>query len=235
MSKIVSLYSDDFYKNKSNNCFHQAMIEVSKENYSEALVLFEQAYKFNPENKDAYFYVGLIAYIQNDYKMAIEIFKELAEKYPESDEYIYRYARGLYEQECYAESIENFQKISEENEFYYPSRLYYAKALHQEKQFGESANLLISLLTTFPEDAEVRFELASIYAEIKKYSASIAELELCIEQNDEYVLAYYLLHDIYVELGEIEKAIAILENLKEKCPLEEEIVESSIRRLEAKK
>ncbi|PGK51618.1 hypothetical protein CN918_27890 [Priestia megaterium] len=233
MGKIISLYGDDYYQKRADEFFTYAMEAIAKENYEQAIDYFEQCYAFNSTNDEAYFYVGLVAYILNQFERAITIFKDLHEKYPQNNEYAYRYARGLYERQEFSQSLSLFEKIQKDSEHYIQSQFYIAKILHTEKKDAESINTLISLMS-HSSSADIRFELASIYVEHNKLPAAINELKQCIEQEPTFAIAYYMLHDIYLDMRNEEQAISILKELERVCPQEKEVIQQNIMMIRKK-
>jgi len=234
MGKIISLYGDDYYQKRADEFFTRAMEAVSRENYEQAINYFEQCYTFNPNNDEVYFYIGLLSYLLNQFERAITIFKTLHEKHPHNNEYTYRYARGLYERKDFSKSLTLFRKIQKDSEHYIQSQIYIAKILHTEKKDAESVNTLISLMS-HTSSVDIRFELATIYVEHNKLPAAINELNQCIEHEPTFAIAYYMLHDIYLDMRNEEKAIAVLKELERVCPQEKAVIQQNIEMIRKNK
>jgi len=231
MGKVISLHGSEFYRRTSMTLLEKGLEEVLHKNYEQALYSFKEAYRFNNDNEQAYFYIGLVSYIVGDVKESMIIFKQLVELHPNNQEYMYRYARGIYEMEGENEekSQHYFLKIKRTSPYFFQARLFLARLLIKQKKF-KRAEILLRYLVEHDGyfQHEYLFELASISILKENYNEALRILHSCIQRNPAYPIAYYVCYDLYMKLGEKEKAVALLNRLVAVCPKEKDVAKQRL-------
>lgn len=231
MGKVISLHGGEFYRRTSTTLLEKGLEEILHKNYERALYSFKEAYRFNNDNEQAYFYIGLVSYIVGDVKESMNIFKELVELHPDNQEYMYRYARGIYEMEGKdkGKCQHYFLKIERTNPYFFQARLFLARLLIEQKKF-KRAEILLRYLVEHDGyfQHEYLFELASISIMKGNYNEALQILQACIERNPTYSIAYYVAYDLYMKLGEKEKAVSLLDRLVSVCPKERDIAKQRL-------
>ena len=111
MTKIISLYSDDFYKKKAEELFIEGVELVSQREYEESLKVFKEAEKFDDNDPEIKFYIGASYYILENFKSA-EVYLRKAVDIDYRQEKYQRYlAINLFRQDKNEEAEKIFKEI----------------------------------------------------------------------------------------------------------------------------
>lgn len=227
MGKILPLHNDEFYKNKAIDLFNKGCLLIKERRFKEIVYFYKEAVRFDEENAEYHYSTGVVLSLIDEFEEAEGFFRRAYELETENMEYLMDYGDLLYELGKYEASIDLFKKVGETQSCFYKAQKRIARSYIDIKQYDE-AILLLRKLIHIENDFEVNQELGFVYMMIHKYYLSEKHLKEALKQNNEETLTYDYLHRVYLKLGQHEKAISVLEELKLKHPEDTKLIDQNI-------
>lgn len=150
--------------------FEKGMAQYREENYEEALVLFEKAYKNNPNDPQAALYLGHTYREMQYYPEAVKYYKEALKLDPGAKDIKYLLADVLYGMGSYDEALSVIDEAI--NQGVKPAQSAYLKGLilAKLKRNGEASDSFKKAKELDPSLAQqADFQIAALYVQDKEY------------------------------------------------------------------
>jgi tetratricopeptide (TPR) repeat protein len=172
------------------------------------------------EQIDFYFYEGLTKKALNDYKGSISMFMEVLKLDPKHHASLYNIGEMLFEMNNYSEAETYLAKaVQYDNKNVWYLRLL-ALAYEKNQKLEDAIQIIEKNLNNFPNEMELRLQLAEIYIRNTQYRKAIAlydTVENYTGVNEEISVQK---QRIYLLLNEPEKAIQEIQKLISIFPYE---------------
>jgi len=195
------------------------LIYLELERYDEAIDIFSEQLKSNPEAHQMRLYLGSAYEEKDEIDLAVAEFQKIpddAQVYPEAISHL---AFILKEQDKGDEAVKLLQKAIAAN----PDKLelYLSLATLQESlgHASDGLNLLLSVESRFSEEARFQFRVGVLYDKIGKRSQSIERMKKVIKLDPRDAQAHNFLGYTYAEMGiNLEEALAHIKRALEIRP-----------------
>ncbi|MEF9952822.1 MAG: tetratricopeptide repeat protein [Clostridium sp.] len=210
--KTIEIY-EDILKEKGENEFIYMTLGklcIHVEKMKRAQMCFNSILKINPDNKEAYYYIGYIKYFENKFEEAIENINRSIEN-EDSEAAVFLRARCYLESGDYSCAIEDFSSLinKSSNHEYYLYRGMAKSSLKDYEGAGEDYTRTIEIL---PSSVEAYISRGNNYQTLKKYKEAINDYQKAGNVNYNYkYIAFFNIGVIYDILGEDKKALYFLE------------------------
>jgi len=154
----------------AEDCFGRGVAEFKAENYEEALILFEKAYRKKPTDPQITFYLGLTHREMRNYSEAIKFFKETLKLDPRAADVKFLLADALYGIESYEEALTTIEAAI--NKGIRPAQSNYLKGLillklKKNTEAVEAFKKAKELDPALTQQAD--FQIAAAYVQEKEY------------------------------------------------------------------
>lgn len=216
-----------------------------KKEYQLAQVEYEKVINSTEKNEyidDALLGSGWCFYLNGEYQQAIERFSRLISSYPDSNlalQATYKLCQSYWKNKDYTHTLDTGNQFLEKfgrEEIPEKAEIYFliGQAYLALEQFQKGVEALSSLSVQYPDFAlinEARYLESAGLFNLKRYPEAIAKLEVLVKSKMEDKLkseANYLLARCYLNSGEFQQAVKILEDLKKSSKLEETLREKII-------
>ena len=185
-------------------------LEAGKENLKKCISL-------EPENPVARRDLGILYLKMNYMEWALDELKTAIKLEPENPENYFNYAVALNNSQNFTKADEYFKKavdLNNDNADYY---LYRGENLLATGKNDEAEENLKTALRLSPDNCRIKFALAKIYFEKKKYSIS-KDLLIDVAGNDNSPETLNLLAKSYAKLKDFKSAAGIFNKLAKTYP-----------------
>jgi tetratricopeptide (TPR) repeat protein len=223
MSKVIYLREVLNYEQKAKTYFDQALLDMTNQDYKESISKLMQCIHIDENNQEYYYYIGLCFYIMERYEESLGwLDKALVIAY--SDDPLSLKGIVLYHLKKTEEALSILLQVVESKEIVhsYIGKCYSRLDRYEEAilHFGEANQL---------QEKEIHlYQIGFCYSHLFHYELAESFFEKSICLNDSYFHAYYQLANVYLKQRKHDKAILLLEKLKEKFPEEKKLVDSHI-------
>lgn len=234
MKRVISLYSDDFYKKKAEEFYREARGYVEEKKYKEAAAAFQQASQFDAYNPEYSYFAGVYYYMVDEIEEALSCLKKALKISPEETEFQYTYAKILYRNNEISKASVIFQRIAEE-EMNLQAMIHWARCLSKENKHEKAIDVLQNVLFMDPANHEALFELGCVYVGLHNYSKAEEIFKKNMKKNRYYLAPRYFLAKVYWKTRKHDEAIEILMKIKEEFPEETELADKYIKGIEMAK
>lgn len=231
MSRVIPLRSDDFYHRRAEELYLEGVRYVSENrDHKAALHCFLEAHRFDKYVPNYVFYIGVSYFLLDETQKAEKALKKACEMDETNHEYTYTHAKALYRCKRYKDAEDKFITILEKTT-HYPECYFYLGKIYglRLETHPQAFECYDSLLKREPHRVDVLVEKGVLYSHTHDYEQAEIMFLKSISTNKTYPFAYYFLQKIYLKKGEFQRAISILETLKETCPDQTELVDANIR------
>jgi len=234
MKRVISLYSDDFYKKKAEEFYREARDYVEQKKYKEAAVTFQQASQFDTYNPEYSYFAGVYYYMVDEIEEALTCLKKALKLSPEESEYQYTYAKILYRNNEITKASAIFEKLAEE-EMNLQAMIHWARCLSKEVRHEKAIKVLQNVLFMEPNNQEALFELGCVYVGLHQYAKAEEIFIKNMKKNKQYLAPRYFLAKVYWKTRKHDEAITILTEIKKEFPEETLLVDKYIKGIEMAK
>jgi tetratricopeptide (TPR) repeat protein len=190
-----------------------AIQDYHAENYRQAEQGFNSVLNYNPENKQAYYYLGLIAYNDKNYNKAISDFnKALSEPLVAGDAQTLRGLSSVYRdmgnKDMLINTLVKLANLQQDEDQWLSIANLYA----ENNQNARAREALENALRIDPDFLAAKYRMAFLLYDMAIYDEAIPYLELLADDNPENDLIARRLAFSYQRAGRIDQAIARYEN-----------------------
>jgi tetratricopeptide (TPR) repeat protein len=191
-----------------------AIQDYHAENYAQAQTGFNTILGYNPNNKQAYYYLGMIAYNQKNYEKAIsDLNKALADTLTAEDVKILRSLSDAYrdkgEKNLMISTLVKIANLTSDEELWLSIANLYA----ENKQNAKAEEALLEAMKIDPRFMKAQYRMAFLLYDDGKFNEAIPYLEKSAVENPDNDLIARRLAFAYQKAGRISEAIARYENL----------------------
>jgi tetratricopeptide (TPR) repeat protein len=187
--------------------YRKGLKELWQENYVAALTFFQKAKEKNPEDADAWFYLGYCYGKLGRSQDAIESFKQAIRIKPDYAEAHYNLGVAYGKLGRFQDAVESFkQAIRIESDFaeaHYNLGVAYSK-LDRYQDAIESFKQAIRIK---PDDADAHYNLGNAYVKLDRLQDAIESYKQAIRIKPNDAKAHYNLGNAYVNLGRYQDAV----------------------------
>lgn len=183
------------------NCiFDRAGKYFNEQDYELAMAEFKKAIIINPEDTNAYVFMGYSAYQMEDTEAMKTSVNGYYKNGGETPELYNQYANLLIRKEKYQEAEDIVKKAREE----YPDNIILMRALYAtyqgQEKIDEAIAVLKEIIKVEPNDDEILFRIGYAYAEFKEDMEKGKEYyEKALSKNENNFEANYNVASIYVD------------------------------------
>jgi arylsulfatase A-like enzyme/Tfp pilus assembly protein PilF len=190
-------------------------------NYEGARAGFERLIQIDPKDPKPYFHLGEIAAAEKKFEEALPYFSKTVELEPEQAAFRNRLGACYLELKQYDRARKEVSQAMQMNERLPNAHFTMALILEELQEWNPAIDAYRKELELYPESYPARFNLSRIFRKLGDRSEEKKELELCIDQEPDYGVAYlYLAKNVMDGGGDLSKAkeltIKGLEKSKEK-------------------
>jgi len=191
-----------------------AIQDYHAENYAQAEQGFNTILNYNPDNKQAYYYLGMIAYNQKKYDKAVtDLNKALSDNITIEDVNILRSLSDAYrdkgDKNLMISTLVKVATLQNDEELW----LTIANLYVESKQNAKAEEALLNAMKIDPKFMKAQYRMAFLLYDDGKYNEAIPYLETSSTENPDNDLIARRLAFAYQKAGRISEAIARYENL----------------------
>ncbi|MCB0356477.1 MAG: tetratricopeptide repeat protein [Bdellovibrionales bacterium] len=178
-----------------------ALILIEKKDFENAIDKLEEIIRVAPESDKIRFYLGAVYEEVKKPKLAIEHFSVINEGSVYFSEaaihsaYLYKIIGDL---EASVNTIEDAIKRKNDVPQFYT---FYASLLDELKQFDKAISMLDKAVVQFPDNAQIRFFLGSMWDRKGDKEQTISHMKKVLEVDEQHVQALNYLAYTYADLG----------------------------------
>ena len=200
--------SEAYQPNSLDSLLLRSSIMMQKENYTEALLLLEQALEQTDEQSDdIYFYMGMTLHHQQQTDKAIACYKKALQSNPRHEMAGNELLLCLEDEDRLSEAITFFAELTNEDAFNVFAWLNLASAYNQSGDY-ENAFKACEYASLIEEDNEdVQFEMGCIYMNLRQYDKALECFGNILEDNPSDVEVMVHTGACYEKLLEYDRAI----------------------------
>ncbi len=209
MGKLNSFFNQEL--EKLNNI---AVQDYRAENYAQAERGFNNILSYDPNNKQAYYYLGLIAYQAKNYSKAISDFnKALSDSITVKDSNVLQSLTNAYrdsgDKENTIRTLEILANLQEDEELWLSVANLYA----ENNQNQKAKEALLKALDVDPDFVKAKYRMAFLLYDMAQYDEAIPYLEKAANDYPDNDLFARRLAVSYQRSGRISEAMARYENI----------------------
>lgn len=209
MGKLTGFINEELDKMKNI-----AIQDYYAENYKQAEEGFNNVLLYNPEIKDAYFYMGLIAYQQKNYPQAItNLNKALSDSLVLADSKVLQNLANVYkdsgDRNMQINTLVKLANLQQDEELW----LSVANLYVENNQNDKAREALEKSLALDPNFRKAQYRMAFLLFDMSNYNDAIPYLEKAADENPENDLIGRRLAFSYQKAGRISSAITRYEDM----------------------
>jgi len=199
----------------SNYTYGRAIDFLQKGKYEQAIQDLKQVVAVQPDNVDAYNYLGNAYLKQNKTKEAIETFALAARLNPAAPDSYNNLAKSYLQANNYDEAEKQLKRAAQldPRATYAPYTLGHLYV--QTKRFQEAQGLFEKVVKLAPTDANAHYGLGLVYNKLGRPEDAKQELEKAVSLKKDFAAAYYELGIAQSALGDKEGAQQQISALKD--------------------
>ena len=206
------------------NYFVKGFGAYNQQNYDEALELFEKCIQNEPNNSNAYFYIGCIWEIKENYEKAIENYYAALKIEPKNITYLSRLADVHFEIDEHEKALEEWAQLAELDPEYEID--YFRKALAEWGKKDPNYVQAIVDCNIFMNKKPDNYNCSFVYSlrgnckyYLERYEDALEDYNKAIEMGEEESASDYNFRaKVYYQLDEYENAINDLNKALELDP-----------------
>lgn len=182
-------------------------------NFQEAINLYKECIKLDPENDASYFNVAKIFYDQQRYPDALEFVKQAVKLDPQNKWYEDLYGTLLGGIGNYKEAIKVYQQMVELDQNNTEAWFNYAFFLEQSKQFEDAIDVLNKVEERFGFNEDVTRQKIDLWIKSGKPEKAAQELRVLISEFPGEAQFYSMLVDVYMTNHMEDEALVVVQEL----------------------
>ncbi len=191
-----------------------AIQDYQAENYAQAEKGFNSVLSYNPDNKQAYYYLGLIAYNKKDYPAAASnLNKALSDTLSAKDvgtlQNLSNVYRDMGDKDMQLSTLVKIANLEEDEEIWLSVANLYA----ENNQNLRAKEALQKALQVNPDFTKAHYRMAFLLYDMGNFDEAIPYLEKTADENPENDLIARRLANSYQRAGRISEAIARYESI----------------------
>jgi len=209
MGKLTGFFNQEIEKLNT-----LAIQDYQAENYVQAEKGFNNILTYNPDNKQAYYYLGLIAYSNKDYTKSISDFtKALSDSLSMKDSNILQSLSNSYRdmgnKEMTISTLVTLANLQEDEELWFNIANLYA----ENNQNAKAKEALQKSLLIDPDFLKAQYRMAFLLYDMAEYDEAIPFLEKAANDNPDNDIIARRLAISFQRAGRIAEAITRYENI----------------------
>lgn len=183
------------------------------EDYEEALRLFRQAARVDPNNDAARFELARIYYALDMFNESMREMNAVIKISPNNKWYHIFYAELLAVDGRYSDAAKAYKKVLELDPDFIDAYYDWAFMLIQSENYADAIDVYEQLERIIGPDEKISVQRHQLYMHIGEREKAIQVLQELIKNNPDEIRFYGLLGEIYEEEGDYEGAIEVYEKL----------------------
>ncbi|NWF76288.1 MAG: tetratricopeptide repeat protein [Nitrospirae bacterium] len=185
----------------------QVIERYNSGNFKEAEEICKEIINTQPQNADAFHFLGLINFQLKNYNEAIEYIKKALNINPHFADAHNNLGTIYYNLGKLDKAFEHYQKAVELNPYFADAYNNIGVILQSIGQFHESISCFQKTLELVPEHAQAYNNLGNSLREIGEFEKALECFNHAISIKPDYLLAYYNKGNVLVYLGRTDEAI----------------------------
>src|SRR4030066_1680593 len=198
--------------------------------FDQAIQLLSEFISSNPNEPDAYFYLGNAYFQKGDFKQAISSYLKALENNPKDPDLLFQLGLAYYNNKEHKSALEIFDRGLKQKK--QPARFHYGLALVQMAQkdfssadFNSAINSYKRVIKLKPDYPQAHLELANIYFLANKHADARLAYEEYLKFDSTNSLVFLNLGRIYYHFRQYSQAI---ENLNRSAKLSPQAYETHL-------
>ncbi|HPR17132.1 MAG TPA: tetratricopeptide repeat protein [Candidatus Cloacimonadota bacterium] len=191
----------------------QKMMDIGLQQFnSKNLPAAEEAFlnliKIDPENVDAYLYLGVIKYLNQDYEASVEFYEKGLELDPENVTLLDYLSKSYLKMESYEDAVAALEKIAAQDESNKEIWLRIGNIYAEIEYYSDAQEAYENALEIDSEYAEVWMELGVLLYDQEMFDEAIVPLEHATDAFPDIDHLQKKLAKCYLKTGKLDSAIA---------------------------
>lgn len=187
-------------------------------NYEEAEKFYQKAFNYNPQSGAVNYELGLIYNYQKQYDKAFAAFEEANKLDPDNYWYKLSYASFLQSNNQTEKGIDVFKELVKQNPKQVELKYELSKLLVGEGRYKEGVEILDEIEEKIGVTEDISFLKQKIYLYQNDLPSAVNEVNKLIESNPQEIRYYGILSDMYMSNEMQDKALPVLQKMKELDP-----------------
>jgi tetratricopeptide (TPR) repeat protein len=183
-----------------------ALQQYSTRNYEQAAESFLAVLGSEPENVQAFYYLGAINYIERNYEQSVEYFQKAQKLDPENDDILNQLSIVYTKMEMFEEAVASMEQLSDFNEN--PAIGMRIAGLYKNIEYYEEAQEAYENVITLTDTMDMAYmELGNLLYDLEYYEEALPYLEEAASRYTDDDALNKKLATTYKKTGKIESAI----------------------------
>ena len=200
VAEIRTARNNTARKRSQTDWFKQAMALEESKNWPELLLLGKKWSEAEPNNANAWFFIGASYAFLNRYADAVQSYRQAIRINPESALAWYNVGNGYVNLKRYSDAVESYQQAVRINPEYAEAWSNLGVAYSKLSRHTDAVQSYQQAIRINPESALAWHNLGNEYVNLERYSDAAESYQQAIRINPEFAEAWYNLGNVYVDL-----------------------------------
>jgi tetratricopeptide (TPR) repeat protein len=191
-------------RNQASYHFQMGVSFLGENNVTSALVEFTAAEKIDADNHELQNYLGIVYFRKGKYEIAEKKYLRAIDLKPDYSEARNNLAVTYLEMKRWDDAVYQLKLVTED--IFYQNQadagINLAIAYMGKGDFTKAMATLRPLVTTYPLDARIRYNIGRVYYSTDKIDLALAEYRKALDLYPDYLLAHYSIGQATMKMGD---------------------------------